>query len=157
MGNAKDKRNSVSCLMKCLLVLGVFLSSVSSVHAEFLSGTFSLKEVCLVPGSGGVGERGSGAGTATINVDRTAFPSVTATVTSFVTGQVFTMAGFALEKSEKGGFFQITGTDVGGNALAMNGTYKAKNEFITQMKGVLQNQNELFDGCFATGKFKAAS
>ena len=67
------------------------------------------------------------------------------------------MTGFALAKSEKGGFFQITGTDVGGNKLAMNGTYKAKNGFITQMKGVLQFQNELFDGCFGIGKFKAAS
>jgi hypothetical protein len=157
MGNAKDKRNSVSCLMKCLLVLGLVVGSMSSVHAELLSGTISGKEVCRVPGSGGLGERGGGRTDVAINIDASAFPSVIATATSFDTGQVFTMAGFALEKSKKGGFFQITGTDVGGNELAMNGTYKAKNGFITQMKGVFQNQNELFDGCFATGKFKAAS
>ena len=143
--------------MKCLLVVGLVVGSMSSVHAEFLSGTFSLKEVCLVPGSGGLGERGSGTGTATINIDATGFPTVFATVTSFDTGQTFTMAGFALAKNEKGGFFQISGNDVGGNNLAMNGAYKAKNGFITQIKGVLQNQNGLFDGCFATGKFKAAS
>jgi hypothetical protein len=39
----------------------------------------------------------------------------------------------------------------------MNSTYKAdKLGNLTQLKGVFQNQNGLFDGCFGTGKFKVA-